>query len=100
MSRNHSLSRVRTSLSLACLVLASSVVSYSQQTTATLTGNVTDSTGAIVPGVTVKAISQQTNVARETTTNEAGTYSLPFLVAGDYTIEAGKSGFQSAKVNR
>ena len=80
----------------AALFLPSS--SYSQQTTATVTGLVTDATGAPVADVKVKATSSSTNAVRETTTNEAGSYTLPFLAAGEYTIETSKSGFQSGRV--
>ncbi len=71
---------------------------FAQQTTATLTGIVTDSSGAPVPNVKVKATSTRTNAVRETTTNEAGSYSLPFLAAGEYNIDTTKEGFQSGKV--
>ena len=87
-------------LALVGLTLSIGLPILAQQTTAILTGNVTDSSGGIIPGVAVKATNQQTNVARETTTNEQGAYSLPFLNAGDYTIEASKTGFQSTKVSR
>ncbi len=69
-----------------------------QQTTATVTGIVTDSSGAPIANVRVKATSTQTNAVRETTTNDAGSYSLPFLAAGGYNIETTKEGFQSGKV--
>ncbi len=73
---------------------------YSQQTSATLTGNITDVSGGSIAGVTVKATNRQTNVVRETNTNEQGAYTLPFLSAGEYTVEATKAGFQSAKVSQ
>ena len=71
---------------------------WAQQTTATLTGIVTDASGALVANVKVKATSTQTNAVRETTTNEAGSYSLPFLAAGEYNIDTTKEGFQSGRV--
>ena len=71
---------------------------FAQQTTATLTGIITDSTGAPVANVRVKAISVQTSAVRETMTTDAGSYSLPFLAAGDYNVETTKEGFQSGKV--
>lgn len=70
-----------------------------QQTTATVTGIVTDSSGAPVADVKVKAVSKLTNAARETSTNDVGSYTLPFLAAGEYTLETTKSGFQSGRVN-
>lgn len=91
-----SLMRISGLLAIAALTLPLSA----QQTTATLTGNVTDASGSAIVGVVVKAVNQKTNIARETTTNEQGAYSLPFLGAGDYTIEVAKTGFQTARVNQ
>ncbi|MBI4905213.1 MAG: carboxypeptidase regulatory-like domain-containing protein [Acidobacteria bacterium] len=56
---------------------------FGQQTTATLTGFVTDPTGAAVPGVNVKAVNNATNAVREAKTSDNGSYSLPFLPAGE-----------------
>ncbi len=69
-----------------------------QQTTATLTGIVTDASGAPVSNVRVRATSIRTNAVRETNTNDAGSYTLPFLAAGEYNIDTTKEGFQSGKV--
>ncbi|HEU0122322.1 MAG TPA: carboxypeptidase-like regulatory domain-containing protein [Bryobacteraceae bacterium] len=80
------------------LALALTAPAWAQQTTATLTGIVTDSSGAPVDGVRVKATSTLTNTVRETTTNDAGSYTLPFLSAGEYTVETMKTGFQSGRV--
>ncbi|MEO8661529.1 MAG: TonB-dependent receptor [Bryobacteraceae bacterium] len=81
-------------------LLAIAVPVFGQQTTATLTGNINDSSAASIAGVLVKATNLQTNVLRETTTNDQGAYTLPFLNAGDYAIEAVKSGFQSTKISQ
>ena len=87
------------SVCLLGLVVFGTMLS-AQQTTATLTGNVTDATGASVAGVIIKATNQETNAARETISNEQGSYSLPFLSAGEYVVEASRGGFQGAKVNQ
>ena len=83
---------------VSTLLFALGISAFAQQTTATVTGIVTDSSGAPVANVRVKATSRQTNAVRETTTNEAGTYSLPFLAAGEYNVDTTKEGFQSGKV--
>src|SRR5437899_2363564 len=85
---------------LCLLAFAGGTILSAQQTTATLTGTVNDASGGAIPGVTVKAKNQETGIDRETTTNEQGAYTLPFLGAGDYDIEASKTGFQSSKVSR
>src|SRR5205807_1454779 len=52
---------------------------HGQVVTATLTGTVTDSTGASVPNAAVTATQISTGVARSTKTNEEGVYSIPYL---------------------
>ena len=68
------------------------------QATAQLAGVVTDNTGAVTPGAEVIATSIGTGVERRATTNDQGTYTLPFLAPGDYRITVQKQGFQ--KINR
>ncbi len=67
----------RTVLALALLLgLVLIVPSHAsaQAVTGTLLGNVTDTTGAAVPGATVTVRETQTNVSRTATTNETGFY--------------------------
>jgi hypothetical protein len=59
-----------------------------------VTGKVTDPGGLIVIGVSVEAVSVNTNVAYPTTTNEAGIYSLSNLPPGEYQITVEKEGFR------
>ena len=61
-----------------------------------LVGNVTDSSGAVVPQANVRITQAETNESRETQTNSAGVYSFPSIPAGTYTVEIRKSGFQPA----
>ena len=65
-----------------------------QAVTGTLLGNVTDTTGAAVPGTTVTARETQTNVSRTTTTNETGFYIFSSLQNGTYAVEAELQGFK------
>ncbi|HWB84673.1 MAG TPA: TonB-dependent receptor [Bryobacteraceae bacterium] len=60
----------------------------------TLTGNVSDSSGAAIPGVNITVTNEQTGTASRTVTTGAGVYSVPALPAGTYTVTAEKSGFQ------
>jgi hypothetical protein len=80
------------------LLLSFTAPLCAQQTTATVLGTVTDSSGAAVPGVAVQASSLATNVNRETLTDSSGSYSLPNLPPGAYRISATKTGFQSSRV--
>ena len=55
--------------------------------TATLTGTVTDSTGAVLPGATVTVVSASLIGGPRTTTTDAnGTYRFPALAPGNYTV--------------
>lgn len=63
--------------------------------TATISGTVTDPTGAVVAGATVTATNVDTGVALSQTTNTQGFYSFPELPVGKYTIDVQKSGFKA-----
>ena len=65
-----------------------------QAVTGTLLGNVTDSSGAAVPGATVTATETQTNSSRTAVTNEAGNYIFSSLRNGTYSVEAELQGFR------
>ena len=69
------------------------------QTGGTITGEVKDQTGALVPNVTVTVTNAGTNVARGTQTNSAGIYSFPDLVPGKYQVKAAAGGFQTSVMN-
>jgi len=55
-----------------------------QTTSTTILGTVTDSSGAVVPGVKVTALQVQTGLKREETTSSTGDYSFPLLNVGEY----------------
>lgn len=58
------------------------------------TGRVTDSTGAVVPEATVVAHNVDTNVDVSTVTTGAGTYTIPYLKPGNYSVSATANGFE------
>jgi hypothetical protein len=64
---------------------------------ATISGQVVDSSGAAIPGATVKARRNGTNESVEAVTNSTGYYTLPYLNPGEYTIEATATGFAPLK---
>src|SRR5215467_12549307 len=68
---------------------------HAQVTGATLSGTVTDSSGAVIPGVMVSIKNRATGVARNLTTDEVGFYSAPNLLAGDYDVTASAPGFST-----
>jgi hypothetical protein len=63
------------------------------QATGTITGVVTDDSGAVLPGVAVQATHQATNHVRSATTGPDGFYTLPLLSPGTYNVAANLSGF-------
>jgi Carboxypeptidase regulatory-like domain/TonB-dependent Receptor Plug Domain len=85
--------------SLCCLLLvALAAVAISAQTsTSSITGTVSDSTGALVPGATVTATNEATGVSQTQTTTDAGLYAFPALPVGAYTIKIEHSGFKTAQ---
>ena len=58
-----------------------------------IVGTVLDSSGAAVPGATVKVTNQETGVMREVTTNDQGNYAVPSLVRGLYRVEVSAPSF-------
>src|SRR5688572_20819552 len=64
-----------------------------QSGTSTIAGAVTDSTAGALPGVAVRVVNEDTGVAVETVTNEAGLYRVTALVPGTYRVETILDGF-------
>ena len=58
-----------------------------------ISGIVTDTTGAAVPGATVTVLNIATGVSKEFVTNESGVYDTSSIVAGTYKLTFAKSGF-------
>lgn len=65
-----------------------------QTTTASLEGRVTDSSGAAIVGAKVTAVHSGTGLSRSVTTSDTGTYSIPALPIGEYTVTAEHAGFK------
>lgn len=91
MTNGFRLFSLGTVFALACALQA-------QQTTATVTGTAADPSGAVLPKVQLKLTNTQTNVVRQTETDGAGMYSIPFLPAGSYQLAASATGFKTANV--
>ncbi len=65
------------------------------QATAQITGTVHDPSGAVLPGVDIKATQTATGITRSTISNETGTYVLANLPLGPYRLEAALTGFRT-----
>jgi hypothetical protein len=64
---------------------------------ATMTGVITDPTGAVIAGVGITAENTGTHQTAKTSTNGSGNFVLPNLPSGDYTVRAEKEGFEACE---
>jgi hypothetical protein len=83
-------------LSVSTLLFALSVC-WAQSDRATLIGTVMDSSGAVIPGVSVTAANLQTRVQTSATTNDVGLFRILNLPVGQYSVLFKKEGFQSVE---
>ena len=67
---------------------------WGQIRSSTITGSVTDSSGAAVPEATVTVVNQDTNAVTHTTSGSAGEFTVPYLPSGNYSVQVDKPGFQ------
>ena len=84
-------------LALCSLFMLSAAVAHAQVTTADLIGTIRDTSGAIVPGVTVVLTNEATGVSRTVTTSAAGTYIFTSLQPGRYRLNAEIQGFRKVE---
>ena len=88
--------RLRAGVSFLAVLLALIPAAVLAQTGAgSITGLIVDESGAAVPGVTVTATNQATNVAYVAVTNGSGNYTIPGVVLGTYVVKAEMSGFRT-----
>src|SRR5687767_7765858 len=81
-------------LSVLCAAWASHGAA-AQSVYGSLVGNVTDSSGAAIPGATVTATQSETNLTREVVTNANGAYAIPNIPSGTYQVVVTVPGFQN-----
>ena len=83
---------------LHCVLLACGVISlHSQEITGSISGEIRDSTGAVMPGVRVTVRNMETNVAKSVFTGPSGTYRVPFIIFGRYSVSAESPGFKVSR---
>jgi hypothetical protein len=83
---------------VAIVALSLVPVLPSQVITGQLTGRITDSSGAVVPGVQVTVKQTNTGITRTAETNDEGYYTATLLPPGAYEILTQKFGFKAAKI--
>jgi Carboxypeptidase regulatory-like domain/TonB dependent receptor len=79
---------------LGWLVLVPALV-WAQAATATLTGTAKDTTGGVMPGVTITVRNQATNEMRTTVSSSDGLYRITNLPRGSYEVKAELEGFKT-----
>lgn len=86
----------RLPLTAGLLIFALSQLAFTQQTLGSMNGTVTDSSGAVVQGVSVKAHSAATNLEVQRTSRNDGSFSIDDLPIGIYEVTFVKDGFRTA----
>ena len=78
------------------LILLCASIAMAQGDTGTISGNVTDQSGAAIPGVAVTIKNVETGISRNLVTNEVGRYDAVALPAGTYEVTGSLAGFNTA----
>ena len=79
---------------VSCFALLAAMACYAQESRGTISGAVTDPTGAAVAGAKVIALEVRTGTKVQTVSESTGQYAIPFLSTGDYTVTATLQGFK------
>src|SRR5882762_2690543 len=80
---------------LAIFLLSICPILFSQAN-GSFSGTVTDKTGSVVAGATVKVTSEATGISRDAKTDASGYYTMPLLPVSTYTVRVDSQGFQPA----
>jgi hypothetical protein len=87
---------VRSIVHVATIISVCATLAYAQRDLGTITGTVTDPTGAVVSGAKVVLTEVSTATRQETVTDNSGIYVRTLLRPGTYTVEVGAAGFKTA----
>ena len=91
------LSVVRLTVVTLLLATLSALPAHSQSATGSIEGTVFDTSGAVLPGVTVTVVHRDTAMSRSTVSDEGGLFRLPLLPVGTYDVTAELNGFTTRK---
>ncbi|HEX6098329.1 MAG TPA: TonB-dependent receptor [Thermoanaerobaculia bacterium] len=89
--------RARRTLLLLLLCLALATPLLAQSSTGSISGTITDDSGAALPGVTVTVSNVATGVSRSAITNASGYYQIALLPPATYTVDVTLEGFQPVR---
>src|SRR5688572_28122792 len=85
-------------IALAVFVFSAASVAFGQSVNSRVTGTVKDTSGAVVPGVSVVLTDAATKKERTAETNDEGVFNFPDVPAGPYALIAERTGFKKAQV--
>jgi hypothetical protein len=71
---------------------------WAQSERGAITGTITDSSGAVIPGAEITVTNVDTNVPNSTTSTGTGTYRVINLPPGNYNVKCGKEGFKQTSI--
>ncbi len=91
--------RTRSFLCMTTLILATGIAAFAQAGRGSINGTITDPSGAVVPGATVKLVDTATGVSRQTISSSAGFYTFVSLNPGVYQVTASFNGFATVVRN-
>ncbi|GGH08815.1 TonB-dependent receptor domain-containing protein [Silvibacterium dinghuense] len=94
------LSRIAMALALMLTIVVGGSRALAQGITGTITGTVTDASGAAVPGATVTILNLDTNAVHAVHASDAGTYTVTQLPPGNYSVTVEKPSFRTFKQAR
>ncbi len=83
---------------LILVVLATVPATMAQVDRASISGTVTDKSGAFVPGAQLQLVSQETGWKRDALTGDSGSYSFSQIPIGNYTLTVTMTGFQTQTI--
>lgn len=79
-----------------CVIFCTMISPLSAQVkSSVITGTVTDQTGAVVLNATVTVLNEETGVSADTKTTDKGSYTVPYLPIGHYTLTVKATGFEA-----
>ncbi len=81
------------------LLLAAARISAQGETTSAIVGQVTDASGAAIPGATVIIVNRETGLKRSASTDVEGRFNFPQLLPGTYSVHAEAEGFDPQRID-
>ena len=89
----------RTALNLVTFLVITALSTFAQTDTSSLSGTISDSSGAVVANARVTVRNEATQTNREAITKDDGNFTIPNLAPGIYSVRVEASGFQTTALN-